>query len=486
MAQDRSSLVCVTRSRRPDYGPVEPVDAPELPSGAAQTVAAAALRNLLLSWGLDAARAGTPAWNPLGRWIAPGSTVTVKPNWVSHDNQSGMGMDCLVTHTSLIEAILEYVALAKPAAVHVGDAPVQGCDFDALGRCCRFEALRSRFSNRGFALRIVDFRRTVLREDRAVREQERRPLDQYVLYDLARESLLTPLDRDARLFRVTMYHPGRLARTHAPGVHQYLVAREVVEAGVVINVPKLKCHKKACITGALKNLVGINGNKEFLPHHRKGGASDGGDCYAGSSPWKRLAEGMLDKANRLEPGAPQRAMFSLSARLAAVAEKLGGDRNLEGSWYGNDTIWRTCLDLQRILAYGALDGTLRPQRQRTVLHITDAIIGGEGEGPLAPSPVPSGFLTGAENCAAAEWVHARLMGMDPRKIPLIREAFGTFSYPLADFTPEQISVLLDGDPWPMERVAPFGGRAFRPPSGWLGHCELAYDHEPHTQPSVVA
>jgi uncharacterized protein (DUF362 family) len=59
-----------------------------------------------------------------------------------------------------------------------------------------------------------------------------------------------------------------MAKTHHPGVHQYLVAKEVIEADIIINLPKLKTHRKAGVTCALKNLIGINGNKEYLPHHR--------------------------------------------------------------------------------------------------------------------------------------------------------------------------------------------------------------------------
>ena len=85
-------------------------------------------------------------------------------------------------------------------------------------------------------------------------------------------SLLEPIASDRRVdFRVTMYNPDLMRQTHGRGRHQYLIAREVIEADVVINVPKLKTHRKAGITGALKNLVGINGNKDYLPHHRLGG-----------------------------------------------------------------------------------------------------------------------------------------------------------------------------------------------------------------------
>lgn len=478
--------MCICRSPRADYGDVSPIAAPELPAGTVNTVAAVTLRQLFLSWKLDAEHAGTAQWNPLGRWIQPGSRVVLKPNWVLHANQSGQGMDCLITHTSLIEAILDYVALARPGSVVVGDAPVQSCDFDRLRREVAIDRMAERFTKQGLPLQIRDFRRTVLAVDRSSRQQDRVPLDRFVLFNLADESLLAPLDGDANLFRVTMYDPEGLQRTHHPGVHQYLVARDVIEADTIINVPKLKCHKKAGITGALKNLIGINGNKEYLPHHRKGGAGDGGDCYAGGSMWKRVAEDLLDSANRRNPGGLQQSLVRTSERLAAVAEKLGSDRNLEGSWYGNDTIWRTCLDLQRILAYGTTDGVLNTKQQRHVLHITDAIIGGEGDGPLAPLPVASSFLTASASGAAAEWVHARLMGFDPAKIALTREAFGRFSYPLTTAQPDETAVLLDGSPVAMDRLGPFQGRRFLPPAGWAGHCELDQKHDAITEPAVVA
>jgi Domain of unknown function (DUF362) len=264
-----------------------------------------------------------------------------------------------------------------------------------------------------------------------------------------------------------------LQRTHGAGRHQYLVAREVIEADVVINLPKLKSHRKACITGALKNLIGINGNKEYLPHHRKGGSENHGDCYPGHSAWKEVAEELLDSANSRPAGGTQAALAWMARTGQRVAARLGADENLEGSWYGNDTIWRTCLDLQRILRYGKIDGTLAANPQRMLISITDAIIGGEGEGPLANTPVSSAFITGALNPTAAELVHARLMGFDPMKIPVVRESFGNFTYPLADFSPESIRVWLADTEKFANDIVPFDGRAFRPPRGWQGHCELS-------------
>ncbi len=129
------------------------------------------------------------------------------------------------------------------------------------------------------------------------------------------------------------------------------------------------------------------------------------------------------------------------------------------------------LDLNRILLYGRLDGTMADLPQRRVLTVTDAIVCGEGEGPLAPMPHAMGILTLAVNSVAAEYVHAHLMGFDWRKIHLIREAFGQFEYPLCKFKPEDIEANFEGQhhrqPWPSWHARPFV-----PPEGWKGHCEL--------------
>jgi hypothetical protein len=159
--------------------------------------------------------------------------------------------------------------------------------------------------------------------------------------------------------------------------------------------------------------------------------------------------------------------------LAAFA---GADANIEGAWHGNDTLWRTCLDLNRILMYGRTDGCLDTSPGRTIVSVTDAIVAGEGEGPLSPTPVAAGFLTGAVNAAAAEYVHARLMEFDPNRIPLIRGAFERSKWPLVDFSPDEIRLRAGSGEIAGPLVAPL--RSFVPPSGWRGQCELKNENVP--------
>ena len=472
MGYSLENVVAVARTRAAYEVCDEPSCAPEI--GGATSSAEVALHELFRTWRLDLDHYGTSAWNPLAALIPAGARIIIKPNWVFHQNQSGASLDCLLTHSSVIEAVSKYAGITNPTQLIIGDAPIQGCDFEQLRRLAGIDELADRLRRHGLQFSIADFRRTILKGKSLGQERSEgvRDLGNFVLFDLKKDSLLESLSDDASKFRVTMYNPDLLHRTHGAGLHQYLIAREVIEANVVINLPKLKSHRKACVTGALKNLVGINGNKEYLPHHRKGGSESGGDCYAGRPGWKRAAEDLLDAANRRPPGTTQAAFAWMAGAAERIAVKLGADENLEGSWYGNDTIWRTCLDLQRILRYGKLDGSLAITPQRTVISITDAIIAGEGEGPLANIPVPSGFVTGALNAAAVEWVHARLMGFDPEKIPLIREAFGRFNYPLTDFSPDSIRVWIADTEKSAQDILPFEERSFVPPRGWRGHCEL--------------
>jgi uncharacterized protein (DUF362 family) len=474
-------LVAVARSSfAPGYaGGGEP--APELRAGRTSSAAESLLRRIFLLMGLDAARAGTPAWNPLGDLVPRGSRVVLKPNWVLHENQSGQGLECLITHPSIIEAAARYAALAEPSSLIVGDAPVQGCDLAALHKGCRFEETLQRLSADGIKLAVVDFRRTILEGGRLgnARAEGVREMSDYVLFDVANDSLLEQICDDADRLRVTMYNPDLLHRTHSPGRHQYLVAREIIEADLVINLPKLKTHMKAGVTGALKNLIGINGNKEYLPHHRKGGSGSGGDCYEGQSWLKWQAENLLDIANR-QPSGPVQALLAKSGEvLVKTAAKLGSDNNLEGGWHGNDTIWRTCLDLQRILRYGRTDATIEQTPQRRVLSITDAIVGGEGQGPLANTPIHSGFVSAGLNPASVEYVNTRLMGIDPDRIALVREAFGRFIFPLTTFGPSEVMVLVDGSKVRGTEIMPFQ-RPFTLPRGWVGACELQECDAPQT------
>jgi hypothetical protein len=259
-----------------------------------------------------------------------------------------------------------------------------------------------------------------------------------------------------------------MRRTHYAGRHQYLVARDVITNDVVINLPKLKTHKKAGITCALKNLIGINGNKEYLPHHRMGGSLTGGDCYPGQSKVKEWLEEIHDQQNMTESTVRQAALHSLTLGLSRLLWVQQDRFGIEGSWSGNDTIWRTCLDLNRILLYGAADGSVGQQPARRVVHIVDAILAGEGDGPLSPEPLPLGLLLAGGNAAAIDWAGSHLLGYDPQRLPISREAFGSFRWPISQFSSADVEVLGDLGTGIADQILPEAEfvRPTRYPPGW--------------------
>src|SRR4029079_14673241 len=119
-------------------------------------------------------------------------------------------------------------------------------------------------------------------------------------------------------------------------------------------------------------------------HHRIGGADLGGDCYPGNSRVKRMLEYAADQHDLSAAGTKGRVWAGVATQLNRVLHLMDDNLGIEGSWSGNDTIWRTGLDLNRILLYGQADGSMIETSRRRVVHVTDAVVAGQGDGPLSP------------------------------------------------------------------------------------------------------
>jgi uncharacterized protein (DUF362 family) len=424
-----------------------------------------------------------------GRLIQPGARVLIKPNFVLHYNQGTGGMEPMITHKSVIKAVVKAALQADAAEVLVGDAPIQTCDFSALleetGLGSWAEALTeedSRFKG------VKDFRRTTAQYVDGVRVAEENvlPEEEFVLFDLGEDSLLEPITGDKDDFRVTCYDPRLMAKTHGRGRHRYLVAKAVMDADLVINLPKLKTHKKAGITCALKNLIGINGNKEYLPHHRLGGSNLGGDCYPGDSKVKRMLEYAADQQNLSDSDKVGRAWSVVATQLNRVLHLMGDNLGIEGSWSGNDTIWRTGLDLNRVLLYGEVDGSMAASPRRRVIHLADAIVAGQGDGPLSPQPLLLNLLFAGNNAACVDWFGARLLGYDPRLVPIVREAFGNFRWPISTSQPEEINLSGDWGTGKLDQIKLRETSTVVYPAGWrnAGRPALATDITDNTDKNI--
>jgi uncharacterized protein (DUF362 family) len=425
------------------------------------------VRKCLIRLGLDKERAGTAEWNPLGELVRPGDKVVVKPNWVLHENRGSGTLNALVTHPSVVRALLDYVyiALGKEGTVVVGDAPLQSCDIGLLWERGDWPAIPG-FYEAHSKLKVVleDWRLELYHRDGKLtfRKELRQADDRFIVVDLGQDSLLEPIAHDYENFRVTNYDPAALRKHHRPGRHEYCVSRRILEADVILNVAKLKTHRKAGMTGCLKNFVGINGHKSYLPHHRRGPASHGHDEYPRPNLLKS-ARTSIEELRDVASNRSSQVLLSLLHKIPDLALAFG-DRISEGSWFGNDTLWRTILDLNRVALYADRDGRITSSPQRRIFCVVDAVIAGEGEGPLEPSDLHAGAVFAGMNSLAVDTAAARFMGLTVDEVPLLNQGFELSALPLLDAKASEILIQSDQseslNAW-TETVRPFSL-----PAGW--------------------
>lgn len=393
-----------------------------------------------------------------------GKKVLLKPNWVRHELIDSDRYS-LCTNENFILAALDCVLSYQPASVAIGDAPIQGCKWNRLLSekfCSQIEARRRKT---GTSIIIKDFRRVVFDVDANDLTQAKDNLDEFIIFDLGKRSFLEPITHPIEnRFRVTAYNPDRFIESHAPGVHKYCITRELFDADVVISMPKIKTHQKAGITAALKNIVGINGDKDFLPHHRLGGTSRGGDCYPGESKLRYLAELCYDQANRNRGKWRYRFWMRIAALLwrMSLPESVHEPR---ASWYGNDTTWRMVMDLNMILNYGTKEGKLAETQQRTMFSLCDGIVGGQGNGPLEPEPLALGVITFTNDSALNDICCAAIMKLDVTRIPLLVAASRMRANCSSKF-------FVNDQPVNFEELSQYQIETKMPP-GWLDYRSMA-------------
>ena len=348
-----------------------------------------------------------------------GRRILLKPNWVNHSRGSYDEELCLRTNDNLVIAALKVILEMVPSEVIIGDAPIQGCNWDRMISDSLTNEIGKLSKEYNIPVSLKDFRRRTYNISRNNPESGIRPLSDYVIFDLGRDSLLEPITNSGyKRFRVTNYDPDRMLSAHSPGVHKYCISREFFDADIVISLPKIKTHQKTGITGALKNLVGLNGDKDFLPHHRIGGIETGGDCYPGGSYLRYWSELSLDNANRRQGT----RSFWFWQKLSSLAWRLsfpGPEHNMAAGWHGNDTSWRMVMDLNKIAEYGNSDGIISETPQRQIYSLCDGIIAGQGNGPLEPEPLPLGIISFTNNSVINDRAMAIMMSFPLEKIPLL-------------------------------------------------------------------
>lgn len=426
-----------------------------------------AVEDLFRALGLDAARAGSPEWNPLGDVIEPGNRVIIKPNFVAsrnlHDKIMGRKLQASSTHGSLLRPVLDYAlrAAGSRGQVRVVDTPVEACELEKVIVPLGVRAVIDHLRARGHDVDFIDLRyfqlvpRFVLDDARMfgrswnlgmlIRETRQGDPRGYRVVDVGEVSRFE--DHPAPMHQLCFHrsHRHTPVQHHARGHHEYGIPGTVLDADVIINLPKLKTHKKTAVTLALKSFIGLSHEKYWLPHFTAGHPGIGGDEYdrpqsLTSRIENRLSRWPLPWGNSLVVRAP-----NVQSSRAII----------DGSWEGNQTLWRTTLDLNRAILFADRYGIMRQEPQRRCLAIVDGIIAGEGEGPLGATPVNAGLLIAGRDPSLVDYVAARAIGFDPDRIVMIREALSGKLLP-SGFV-ERLEHVVDGLP---------PNRRFRPPQSW--------------------
>jgi uncharacterized protein (DUF362 family) len=422
-------------------------------------------------------RLGLPA-----DFIRPGDHVVLKPNWVKEcdERYDGPGhWEHLITHPTVIEAVVRWVApqLLGRGCITLCDAPQTDSSFAKLREYCGLDAMleRCRQSWPELSIQLLDLRpeewlavdgvtvsKTLLPGDPAGSTHIR----------LNEDSEFMGYSGLGQLYGAS-YDVAETNARHADQTHEYLLCRTPMDADVLINLPKLKTHKKVGLTCALKNMVGINSNKNWLPHHTEGTPDQGGDQFPASTLKAKLEHSWMGKIKKLLAG--RHALSLLFVPLKKLGRFVFGDTQQvvrSGNWHGNDTCWRMVVDLNKCLLHYHGDGSHRSEPRR-YLTLVDAIVAGEGNGPMSPDAKSCGILLAGTNPVSVDCVCAALMGFHWQRLKMLVGALKVSRKPIADFEHDAIQVLSNEAQWqkPLKDYHGEESFSFKPHFGWKGAIE---------------
>jgi uncharacterized protein (DUF362 family) len=415
-------------------------------------------------------------------FISPGDHVVLKPNWVKEHDERYPGpnqWEHVVTHPSVIEGVISWVApqLQGTGSITVCDAPQTDSSFATLRRYCQLDEMIARCQERfrGVQITLLDLRPEEWHAvDGVTVSKTELPGDPkgstHVKLDAASE--FVDFHGLGQLYGAS-FNMAETNDRHRETTHEYLLCRTPMEADVLINIPKMKCHKKVGLTCALKNLVGINANKNWLPHHTEGTPEQGGDQFPASTVKAKLEHSLM--------GSIKKRLFGnhLLSKLFIPIKKLGrlvfGDTQKvvrSGNWHGNDTCWRMVLDLNKCLFHFNGEGQPRTKPLR-YLAVVDGIIAGEGNGPMAPDPKPCGVIIAGTNPLAVDSVCCALMSFDWQRIKMLNGAFRATKQPISNFNYDEITVAsnIETKNKPLRDWTADDGYRFKPHFGWVGAIE---------------
>jgi hypothetical protein len=408
--------------------------------------------------------------------------VVIKPNLVKECSELDINeWESVITSSKLIFKVTQHVCkeLNGTGKITICDAPQTDSDFAKIaGRLGLFDMANELTAKYKTPVEILDLRNEQwLNEAGVITQRAKLAGDPkgVIKFNLGQSSLFYGHKGEGKYYGAD-YDYDSLNQHHNGENHEYLLCASPIMANVFINLPKLKTHKKAGITSNLKNLVGINADKNFLPHHTFGSPFQRGDEFPDSSWFRKfetISSQIVKKAIYPIPFiGPAFTRFLRNKGMSLFGDSSNTIRS--GNWSGNDTTWRMALDLNRCMFYGNPDGTLRDEHSKRYYSVIDADICMEGNGPMQGTPKRCGIYIAGTDPVAVDAVAATMMGFDWHKIPMICEAFKLSILPVASCKPEEIMIESDTTEWngTLENLINQKHFDFEPPFGWKNHIEL--------------
>jgi uncharacterized protein (DUF362 family) len=458
-------------------------------TGAEPNPAYEGVRACLIKLGLDTSHLGTPQWNPLREVIQPGDQVVIKPNFVVSRHVHGGNLFAIITHPSVLRAVIDYVykALGSDGEVVIADAPQMDCNLQELLNATQLSTIQELYwEHYRFPINVLDLREFWLEsdlEEEIASVEKRFPLAGdprgSVLVNLGEKSAFSNRHHLHRIYGADYNRRETIAHHHGD-VHEYAISRSVLNADVLISVPKMKVHKKVGVTLNTKGLVGISTNKNLLVHYTLGTPDQGGDQFPAQTLSRR--EKLIVQSQRYlydvllarqDPALESVYNSIVKGYRRLVKPWFGGvsaeKRLLDGgNWHGNDSAWRMAVDLLRIATLADKDGLLKETPQRKIFSVVDGIIGGENNGPLVPEAKAAGVILAGFNPLAVDIVGTRLMGFDWKKLAwakrLLEDGFGV--------PPEDIQILSENADFLLALNSKDPLLDFMPHPGWNGFIEI--------------
>lgn len=405
--------------------------------------------------------------------------VFIKPNWVTDPIKGKEDRwVATITNVSIIDAVLMVLnnKLGGKGHIIIGDSPMGPTNIKKIHTLIGIEEIVSKYRTKSLQIEIIDIRNYYLKhvKDMLVHKinLEGDPRGNNIV-DLGCHSAFYEKENKNYGFVDNVFS---VSNFHDEKHDSYVISQSVLDCDLFINLPKLKTHRSAGMTCAMKNLVGITANKNSVPHRTKGSDSEGGDTFSAKQmnfvDVDSESRGVMRKITKYN----NPFINYLFVPIKIIYNKVFGNKIIKnvscGYWHGNDTIWRSIIDLNRIVLYCDKHGQMQDTVQRSYLCIADAIVAGEQEGPLIPIVKKCNIILVSDNPVALDTVACKFMGFNIEKLPFLNSAYSKMRWPLVNFEKGDVKINSDIEQW-NERFAisitADESFNFIPVEGWKGN-----------------